>query len=218
MQQAEKDKQEYEALRKIYEDDAAARARGDNINDRPVFKEIESALINPPKSLLEPRKEGDYPAGSDAPKVEAGDTTTAESNKKNTSKKTMTTTTKKKANATEISSTTTATTGVPASTTFTVAHESTPDPDTNNPSTTTGSGFDPSLEMDEFHGFDDMDLTGLEGMTGHGESAEGQWDHLQYMDGAEGGDVEAATAAVEAAAAAVERRANASRPSEMKVE
>ncbi|GMK56967.1 hypothetical protein CspeluHIS016_0308070 [Cutaneotrichosporon spelunceum] len=96
----------------------------------------------------------------------------------------------------------------PASTTFTVAHESTPDPDTN-PLATTGSGFGPTLEMDEFRGFEDMELTGLEGMTGHGESAEGQWDHLGYMDGAEGGDVAAASAAVAAAAAAVERKAKA---------
>ncbi|BEI82595.1 hypothetical protein CcaverHIS002_0304630 [Cutaneotrichosporon cavernicola] len=55
LQQAEKDKQEYEALRKIYEDDAAARQRGEAQSDRPIFKEIESAVINPPKSLLEPR-------------------------------------------------------------------------------------------------------------------------------------------------------------------
>lgn len=155
-------------------------------------------MINPPKSLLEPRKEGDFPTGSDAPKVKAGAGTAANS-------KIATTKAKKDDDFSTIP-----TTINPASTTFTVAHESTPDPDTN-PLATTGGGFDPTLEMDvdEFRGFEDMELPGLEGMTGHGDSAEGQWEHLGYMDGAEGGDVEAASAAVAAAAAAVERKAKA---------
>lgn len=171
-------------------------------------------MINPPKSLLEPRKEGEYPAGSDAPKVDTGESTVAEPIKKTTKKKNATTnaktTTTTAAAAAASKNPTISTTTVNPISTFTVAPGSTPDPDTKISTATTGSGFDPSLEMDEFHGFDDMDLTGLEGMTGHGESAEGQWDHLQYMDGAEGGNAEAAAAAVEAAAAAVERKAKAS--------
>ncbi|TXT08125.1 uncharacterized protein COLE_05049 [Cutaneotrichosporon oleaginosum] len=201
LQQAEKDKQEYEALRKIYEDDAAARQRGEAQSDRPIFKEIESAVINPPKSLLEPRKEGDFPTGSDAPKVNKDGAGTAANSTKTTSK------IQKKKKKDDDFSTIPTTTINPASTTFTVALESTPERDTN-PLATSGGGFDPTIEMDEFRGFEDMELTGLEAMTGHGEAAEG-WDHLGYMDGAEGGDVEAASAAVAAAAAAVERKAKA---------
>lgn len=80
----------------------------------------------------------------------------------------------------------TTTTADPASTTFTVAHfESTPDPESAQPTSTTASGLDvdTSLEIDEFHGFDDMDLTGLEDMTGHGDTDQGRWDDLQYMEG-----------------------------------
>ena len=36
MSQAEHDKQEYEALRKVYEDEAAARARGEDVPSRPI--------------------------------------------------------------------------------------------------------------------------------------------------------------------------------------
>lgn len=134
MAQAEKDKQEYESLRKIYEDDAAARARGEAVPDRPQFAEIQSSIVDPPKSLLEPKD--------------------------------------KKAEGTID----------PTATTFTFAHQSTPDPESGNGTSAAPSGFDASLEIDEFHGFDDMDLTGLEGMTGHGETNEGQWNDLRIME------------------------------------
>jgi hypothetical protein len=104
LQQAEKDKQDYEALRKIYEDDAAARARGEATSERPTFPAIQSASIVPPKSLLEKKH---------------------------------------------------------------VSHKSKDGKDFTSP---TSGQFDSGLEMDSFHAFEDMDLTGLEGMTGHGSN------------------------------------------------
>ncbi|ORY23549.1 hypothetical protein BCR39DRAFT_561920 [Naematelia encephala] len=53
LQQAERDKQEYEAARKIYEDDAAARARGEDVPPRPVVVP-ESKPIPVPKIEAKP--------------------------------------------------------------------------------------------------------------------------------------------------------------------
>lgn len=67
MQQAEKDKQDYEAARKIYEEDAAARARGEDVPMRtypepaievpkPVIKEMQSSdTVNQPPLTASPK-------------------------------------------------------------------------------------------------------------------------------------------------------------------
>ncbi|WWC57682.1 uncharacterized protein I303_100216 [Kwoniella dejecticola CBS 10117] len=53
LQQAENDKQEYEAARKVYEDEAAARARGEDVPRRPpVIPESSSHPAPAPTSLL----------------------------------------------------------------------------------------------------------------------------------------------------------------------
>ncbi|RXK39629.1 hypothetical protein M231_03131 [Tremella mesenterica] len=57
LQQAEKDKQEYEAARKIYEDDAAARARGEDVPDRPLLPHVSSPVTIDLKSIREEPKQ-----------------------------------------------------------------------------------------------------------------------------------------------------------------
>jgi len=61
-------------LRKIYEDDAAARARGEAQSERPTFPEIQSAVIVPPKSLLEGKKNS---KGKDYQRLTAPDANTS---------------------------------------------------------------------------------------------------------------------------------------------
>ncbi|KAL7420254.1 hypothetical protein Q5752_005223 [Cryptotrichosporon argae] len=52
--QAERDKQEYENLRKAYEEDAAARARGETVPERP-YVDLQNVSVVPPPSLLIPK-------------------------------------------------------------------------------------------------------------------------------------------------------------------
>lgn len=53
LQQAEKDKQDYEELRKMYESDAAAKARGEDVPDRPELHDIEYHAPKPVISGLD---------------------------------------------------------------------------------------------------------------------------------------------------------------------
>ncbi|WRT63304.1 uncharacterized protein IL334_000209 [Kwoniella shivajii] len=80
LQQAEHDKQEYEAARKVYEEEAAARARGEDVPRRPpVVPESSSHPAPAPTSLLK-HEIGDHtssdsvkpssPAGDAAPSSE----------------------------------------------------------------------------------------------------------------------------------------------------
>lgn len=59
LQKAERDKQEYEAARKVYEEDAAARARGEDVPDRPPL-DANASPLQVPQSLKVEKKELEF--------------------------------------------------------------------------------------------------------------------------------------------------------------
>ncbi|WVW81367.1 hypothetical protein I302_103359 [Kwoniella bestiolae CBS 10118] len=154
LQQAEHDKQEYEAARKVYEEEAAARARGEDVPLRPpVIPESSTHPAPAPISLLQGDNKA-YPSGEHGssdpikPSSPAGEH--------------------------------------PPSSEPNFAGFENPDHNDSNENT---PAQNPSgdFEMDEFKGFtdplQDMDLTGLEGITAGGDASEPQWDELQKLMG-----------------------------------
>ncbi|WWD22786.1 hypothetical protein CI109_107279 [Kwoniella shandongensis] len=153
LQQAEHDKQEYEAARKVYEEEAAARARGEDVPARAIIvpdvppvstdrpkprKKKEEVKSDPVTTEVKPSPHSGEPAPSSDPTFPdfaAGD-----------------------------------------------SHHSTD----NTPAQVEGADFEPSMEIDDFHGFtdplDDMEFTGLESI-GATDSHEPQWDELQKLMG-----------------------------------
>ncbi|WVQ64400.1 uncharacterized protein L199_002566 [Kwoniella botswanensis] len=154
LQQAEHDKQEYEAARKIYEEEAAARARGEDVPLRPpVMPESSTHPAPAPISLLKddtkPYQSGEHSSSDPVkPSSPAGDH--------------------------------------PPSSEPNFAGFENPDNNESNENTPAPNASG-DFEMDEFKGFtdplQDMDLTGLEGITAGGDGNEPQWDELQKLMG-----------------------------------
>ncbi|KAK8844668.1 hypothetical protein IAR55_006517 [Kwoniella newhampshirensis] len=157
LQQAEHDKQEYEAARKVYEEEAAARARGEDIPARAiVVPDVSSVSNDRPKPRKKKEEAKSEVAQSSSVDVKASP-----------------------------SSGEAAPSSDPTFPDFGHAdsHHSTND----TPAHVEGGEFEQSMEMDDFHGFtdplDDMEFTGLESITGAADSHEPQWDELQRLMG-----------------------------------
>ncbi|WWC90129.1 uncharacterized protein L201_005062 [Kwoniella dendrophila CBS 6074] len=148
LQQAENDKQEYEAARKVYEEEAAARARGEDIPRRPpVVPESSTHPAPAPTSLLRDDVKPHTSSDPIKPSSPVGD-------------------------------------GNPSSESNFAGFEAPDEHESSDDSPAQNAG---DYDMDEFKGFtdplQDMDLTGLEGITAGGETSEPQWDELQKLMG-----------------------------------
>ncbi|WVQ82573.1 hypothetical protein IAT38_004703 [Cryptococcus sp. DSM 104549] len=202
--QAEHDKAGYEEARKRYEDDAAARARGEDVPTRPPEK-IVSSPPRPPASILrktpEPAGQGEGAVKSEGGEVKSDPAGEPAADGRG------------EGGVEPLTTTAPAEPPAPASGTSPAAPA--PTSTTNPPGTSPSAAALPSsefadpsagLEMDEFSGFADpldMDLSGLggidgidgldgmegiEGMEGMGGENEQQWDELQKLMGS-GDDV-----------------------------
>ncbi|WVO16044.1 hypothetical protein L204_103709 [Cryptococcus depauperatus] len=158
LEQAEHDKQAYEVARKQYEDDAAARARGEDIPVRPVI-DISSSPPKPPASML---RSGPSPA---------------ENHSVQNTRQQITSQSDFASAQVKLS---------PQSNSNSPIHPVLPTYQPTSPAAT--AQFDPpaSLNMEEFQEFTDsleMDLSGLGTIDNIGVGGEGGegWDELQQL-------------------------------------